>query len=368
MNPFQAQFPLSPRKFWKKFLPVIIPSILFSAFVGVFFAFFLPFFHGNLELSAESMIRTSILLTVGLSILVLALYAWYFKVYIRTYSYEGGDNFIRIKKGVFAPREIHVQYQKIQDVYVDQDILDRILGIYDVHISSATMSSGMEAHIDGVNKDVADGLREFFLNKVQRATVGYVDPAAPAMAEQNQAAAPVQLSEEISSAAYPIRPMWMVVSVLGTIFMSLIIGLFTAGYAVAKTSDDGDGLPFLGTFLVFTAGYFVFHFIGILLWKSNYSFQLTPDYVLYRTGILSKSERHLPYRTIQDVSISQSFFDRIFGLYNVVIENAAQVAMTKGRLSNANIKLVGLAKDQATHITETLKPIILSKTSIQTGI
>ena len=57
------------------------------------------------------------------------------------------------------PAQIHVQYGKIQDVYVDQDLLDRILGIYDVHISSATYSSGIEAHIDGVDKVGAEGLK-----------------------------------------------------------------------------------------------------------------------------------------------------------------------------------------------------------------
>lgn len=49
---------------------------------------------------------------------------------------------------------------------VDQDLLDRIFGLYDVHLSSATISSGFEAHIDGVEKPAADGLRQLLLKAV----------------------------------------------------------------------------------------------------------------------------------------------------------------------------------------------------------
>ena len=49
-----------------------------------------------------------------------------------------------------------------------QDLLDRIFGLYDIHLSSATFSSGMEAHIDGVEKQAADGLRKILLETVKQ--------------------------------------------------------------------------------------------------------------------------------------------------------------------------------------------------------
>lgn len=63
---------------------------------------------------------------------------------------------------------IRFQHERIQDVYVDQDLLDRIFGLYDVHLSSATVSSGMEAHIDGVEKQAAEDLRNILLQTVQQ--------------------------------------------------------------------------------------------------------------------------------------------------------------------------------------------------------
>ena len=89
--------------------------------------------------------------------------SWYFA----TYFYDLTDDHVVIRKGPITPREITVPYERIQDVYVDQDIWDRIFGLYDVHISSATASSGFAAHIDGVEKSGADGLRALILSKVK---------------------------------------------------------------------------------------------------------------------------------------------------------------------------------------------------------
>jgi len=88
---------------------------------------------------------------------------WYFQVYY----YELTDDYITIRKRVFTPREITIPYGRVQDVNVDQDLLDRFYGLYDVHLTSATVSSAMEAHIDGVEKEAADGLRDKILRKLQ---------------------------------------------------------------------------------------------------------------------------------------------------------------------------------------------------------
>ncbi len=88
---------------------------------------------------------------------------WYFAVYF----YDLTPDFIQIKKGPITPSEITLPYERVQDVYVDQDILDRIFGLYDVHLSSATVSSGVAAHIDGVEQAAAEGLRDILLQTVR---------------------------------------------------------------------------------------------------------------------------------------------------------------------------------------------------------
>ncbi len=90
----------------------------------------------------------------------------YQKYYIKKYFYNMTDKFLIIRKGIFAPQEITVPLKRIQDVYVDQDIVDKLLDIYDVHISTATETSTERAHIDGVDKKIAEELRKRILDKL----------------------------------------------------------------------------------------------------------------------------------------------------------------------------------------------------------
>jgi len=102
----------------------------------------------------------------GLMFFILLVVYLYQRWYYAVYFYDLTPDYIVIKKGPITPQEITIPYERIQDVYVDQDLLDRIFGLYDVHLSSATISSGMAAHIDGVEKPAADGLRAMLLQTV----------------------------------------------------------------------------------------------------------------------------------------------------------------------------------------------------------
>lgn len=88
--------------------------------------------------------------------------------YYKKYFYDVRLDFLAIKKGVIMIRETILNYDKIQDVYMDQDLLDRIFSLWDVHVSTATMMSGVEAHIDGVNHDNALAIRELILSKIRK--------------------------------------------------------------------------------------------------------------------------------------------------------------------------------------------------------
>jgi membrane protein YdbS with pleckstrin-like domain len=138
-------------------------AILFLVIGGI-----ISFSFGS---SGQQLFSSSGTIIVGLVGLLLVIFileyiyqSWYFDVYF----YDLTPDFIQIKKGVITPREITIPYERLQDVYVDQDLLDRIFGLYDVHLSSATAASGMEAHIDGVEKQSAEGLREVLLETVKQ--------------------------------------------------------------------------------------------------------------------------------------------------------------------------------------------------------
>lgn len=162
MSKTREMYPLSHKKIWKKTIRgTLVPLV---AFFVIWALVFLSAFGSETSTMTIVVVDTVIFGLLS-AILFFSVY-FYQRWYFATYYYELDANYVVIKKGPITPQEITIPYERIQDVYVDQDLLDRILGIYDVHISSATISSGMQAHIDGVEKPAADGLRGLLLQTV----------------------------------------------------------------------------------------------------------------------------------------------------------------------------------------------------------
>lgn len=155
-SPTREKYPLSHKKIIKKSL---------GSWIGLFtLATFVALIVGAGTESAMSSLITFLILFGPLAGLVYLYQLWYFNVYY----YDLNADFIVIRKNPITPKEINIPYERVQDIYMDQDIMDRIFGIYDVHLSSATISSGMEAHIDGLEKTAADGLKNELLSIVNK--------------------------------------------------------------------------------------------------------------------------------------------------------------------------------------------------------
>jgi membrane protein YdbS with pleckstrin-like domain len=162
----REKYPLSYKKIMKKTLAPSIAWVLFLLFIYIFIlivSFSVTATQGSnpfVNILGSGLFMIPFFLLFGLYFLITYFYQrWYFAVYY----YELTPDHIIIRKGPITPSEITIPYERIQDVYMDQDIFDRIFGIYDVHLSSATLSSGKQAHIDGLEKVAADGLKNELL-------------------------------------------------------------------------------------------------------------------------------------------------------------------------------------------------------------
>jgi len=60
-----------------------------------------------------------------------------------------------------------------------------------------------------------------------------------------------------------------------------------------------------------------------LTWVTN-NFVLTTDRLIDRQGVLAKHVREIPLERINDLSITQSFFERIIGAGDVMVESAGE--------------------------------------------
>lgn len=322
---FQTEHPLSKRKIWKKLVENIGRTVAQGLVLGVVTAglvFLLLRALGVGEGNMFLFIALPIFWCGAWFFIALGLHALYLQAYIRRYTYDADEQFLTIKKGVFAPTEIHVQYQKIQDVYVDQDLLDRLFGLYDVHIASATVASGMHAHIDGVDAAVAESMKGILLKKI-------IHPHTPeaVKARVPERAAVSAALTGTSSETYPIdTKRWIWVVLLGSLFTSAVISAFIS-FAIYVRLDSWRG-GFGPIFVYFAVAilWFWVSLISLILWKMNFSWTFAPEYFQMNEGIFTRSETHVPYGTIQDVILSQSLLERIFGLCSVRMENAVALS------------------------------------------
>ena len=150
------QYPLERIKITKRFISGMIGWLILSVIAAVTMFFLLkPGF-------------TSSFVGFFVMLVILAVWQWVYETkYFEAYFYDIAVDELDIRKGWITPRETILPYEKMQDVYVDQDIFDRMFGLWDVHVSTATMMSGMEAHIDGVKRENAMKLREMLLQKIR---------------------------------------------------------------------------------------------------------------------------------------------------------------------------------------------------------
>lgn len=109
--------------------------------------------------------------------------------------------------------------------------------------------------------------------------------------------------------------------------------------------------------------------------RGNFHYATGEKFFDIKQGVISKKQHHLPYGVIQNVIVKQDWFDRVFGLASLSVENAAQGAGRESAWSKAwsaqtgknrgegvgssgnKINIPGLKKKNA----EALKAVVLQR-------
>jgi len=102
----------------------------------------------------------------------------------------------------------------------------------------------------------------------------------------------------------------------------------------------------------------------IHLWIKNLSYFIRNDRITIQSGILTKKEHNIPFRSITDFVLVRGPFDRILGIGSIKIQTAGQSTSTTGYEGN----LSGLLDYEALHADlrgklKNLHPISESTTS-----
>lgn len=161
-NPLVKQIPLSINKVMKKTLAGVIGLLIFFGIIfSVLWVLLVMKYTSNVLFTYGAIAIAVLFIFFAVCTLI------YQKMYYDRYFYDISKDTLTIKKGVIGKNQIFLPFDKIQNVFMDQDLLDRAFGLYDVHVSTVGFGSIAMCHIDGLEKEEAEKMLEVLLKKVK---------------------------------------------------------------------------------------------------------------------------------------------------------------------------------------------------------
>jgi uncharacterized membrane protein YdbT with pleckstrin-like domain len=135
-------------------------------------------------------------------------------------------------------------------------------------------------------------------------------------------------STVINDRIYPILKVWIIkkaiLSFMAYAFLSFL------SYILVKFEPNGFGRAgsYLHLIPIFFTAIFFIDVTIVILEKKYFRFELGHEYITIKEGIIKKQERHIPYGVIQDITITQTLWDRVFNIATLSANNATQYAFT----------------------------------------
>jgi uncharacterized membrane protein YdbT with pleckstrin-like domain len=142
---------------------------------------------------------------------------------------------------------------------------------------------------------------------------------------------PERLLSEDEELIYDLRPHWLtlVVPVLLTVAVVLAVGALWVVMPAGDLQQPGRlavGVLGLVVLLATVVG-------RVLRWATTH-FVLTTERLIFRSGVVAKFGREIPLERINDVTFSQSLFERMIGAGDLLLESAGE----HGQSRFANIR------------------------------
>ncbi len=130
--------------------------------------------------------------------------------------------------------------------------------------------------------------------------------------------------------------------VVGVVLMMILVALWWTVPAMYFAGNELDG-PTLGVVLSVAVNLILL--VAPLLFVGPYyrslRYEILDDEVIVVAGILTKSVKHVPYRTVTNLKVTRGPIDRLFGLGSLAIQTAGMSGTT-----GAEENLVGLSDVQ----------------------
>lgn len=262
--------------------------------------------------------------------------------YVRRYTYELTEETFDIESGVLSRREREIPYERVQNVDISQNVVQRALGVAAVRLETAG-GSGTEAALKYVSRAEADRLQEV-LSRRKRPSAD--DGAGVATEDETLF---VLSGRELG--------------VLGLVSADLrLLGLATVGLsAFAPTlarqlTPTVDLVSLAGPWLALVglAGLWVVSAVAAMSRYWSFRLDRGDDELRYERGLLQRYNGTIPLSKVQTLRLRENVLARALGYANLVVETAGYGPGDDGGAQSA----VPLAeRDRALALARTLEPV-----------
>jgi uncharacterized membrane protein YdbT with pleckstrin-like domain len=136
---------------------------------------------------------------------------------------------------------------------------------------------------------------------------------------------PERLLGENEQVVYDLRPHWW--TLVGPALLALAIVVATSLAFTFMPAGSVQGPGRLGVQLLGLAALLFWVVPRVVRWATTH-FVLTTDRLIFRRGFLSRYAREIPLERVNDVTFSQSLFERLIGAGDLLVESAGEHGQT----------------------------------------
>lgn len=251
------------------------------------------------------------LLLVGVLVLGLGVVLGYELAYHRRYTYAETSDTFDIDSGVFSRRRREIPYERIQNVDIAQNPIQRALDIAEVRLETAGGST-TEAELRFVSTAEAHRLQDA-ISAAKRGGADHAEPGA-----QETGAELFRLGDRELAVLGVVATDLRLLGVL-TVLASVVAPAFAR-----ELSPGPDLLLLFGPLIAVVALIAIWIAGGVRAVTRYYGFRLSRhgDELRYSRGLLQRYSGTIPLAKVQTISIRENALARLLGYASIRIETA----------------------------------------------
>ncbi|RZK50246.1 MAG: hypothetical protein EOO99_03400 [Pedobacter sp.] len=280
-----------------------------------------------------SLSSLGIMLLILLGIFILAFINAYLSYKYLNFHIDSTNNELVVQKGFLKKELVTIKLEKIQQVNLQQNFIQKILDLYAIQIDTAGGDSA-EVSLKALEEPMALALKAALLEKDESLKIEFdaISDGAISNLESSPANSPVIRLDLKTLFKIGISSNYG--STLA-IFFGFIVTMANQlrEWRELMMEDEEDisetfsaSMQFLSTGMLFGIAFIAL--IGIHVFRtfytySNFEMYLKNQALHLSSGLFSKKSNHLRARNVQITSVSQNYFQQLLGIVEIKLKQAS---------------------------------------------